>query len=184
MGVDGAHRHQSESEAFTSKSTSSPGGPAPTLQVSLTIDEMPALGEDIRMTVTVSNRSGSPRALLEHISAQLKEYDNSPLKSFWVFHGEVLIPPFEGDRVRRPSGSFHQRRADCVLYLLCSLETPSLHFLLGLFLHRGGGGLCEFGGGDEGHEDQRKIPGCSGVQHSCSTNRYRGTALDASLFPP
>uniref|UniRef100_A0A3P9LRN2 Transglutaminase-like domain-containing protein n=1 Tax=Oryzias latipes TaxID=8090 RepID=A0A3P9LRN2_ORYLA len=75
------------------------GGPAPTLQVSLTIDEMPALGEDIRMTVTVSNRSGSPRALLEHISAQLKEYDSSPLKSFWVFHGEVLIPPFEALRL-------------------------------------------------------------------------------------
>ncbi|RVE70164.1 hypothetical protein OJAV_G00061670 [Oryzias javanicus] len=75
--------------------SASPGPVAPSLQVSLTMDEIPSLGEDIRMTVTVSNGSGCPRALLEHISAQLKEYDCSPQKSFWAFHGEVLIQPFE-----------------------------------------------------------------------------------------
>ncbi|XP_024149876.1 protein-glutamine gamma-glutamyltransferase 5 [Oryzias melastigma] len=75
--------------------TASPGAMAPSLQVSLTMDKVPSLGEDIRMTVTVSNGSGSPRDLLEHISAQLKEYDSSPQKSFWVFHGQVVIQPFQ-----------------------------------------------------------------------------------------
>uniref|UniRef100_A0A8C5EC85 protein-glutamine gamma-glutamyltransferase n=1 Tax=Gouania willdenowi TaxID=441366 RepID=A0A8C5EC85_GOUWI len=66
-----------------------------TLEVSLSIDRVPVLGESIRISVKVTNHSNRPRILRENISAQLKEFNRSPQESFWTVHREVHIKPCE-----------------------------------------------------------------------------------------
>ncbi|XP_069550242.1 protein-glutamine gamma-glutamyltransferase 5-like [Brachyistius frenatus] len=75
--------------------TPSPGGVSPGLEMSLNIEGVLSLGESIRMFVTVINQCSSPRVLMEHINAQLKDYDSNPQESFWKIHKEVHIQPFE-----------------------------------------------------------------------------------------
>lgn len=67
------------------------------LEVSLNIDGVPSVGDSIIMCVTVTNQSGSPRVLVEHIDAQVKEYNRNPRDSFWKRHNRVLIQPGEGE---------------------------------------------------------------------------------------
>lgn len=68
-------------------------GETHSLEVSLSIDKVPSLGETIRMCVTVTNHRSSSRFLMQHVSAQVKEYNASPQQSFWAARGEVHIPP-------------------------------------------------------------------------------------------
>lgn len=75
---------------------SSPGGRSPSLEVSLNIDGVPSVGSSIRMYVTVKNQSSNPRVLMEHLNAQMKEYNSGPKESFWKIHKEVHIQPHEG----------------------------------------------------------------------------------------
>ncbi|KAK9515699.1 hypothetical protein VZT92_026325 [Zoarces viviparus] len=79
----------------TTPSSSSPGGMSPSLEVSLSIDGVPSVGESISMCVTVTNQSSSPRLLKEHVNAQLKEFNSNPEKSFWKSHKEVRMKPGE-----------------------------------------------------------------------------------------
>ncbi|KAF1390836.1 hypothetical protein PFLUV_G00062180 [Perca fluviatilis] len=65
------------------------------LDVSLRIDGVPSVGESIVMCVTVKNQSSSPRVLMEHLNAQLKEYNSNPQESFWRARNEVHIQPGE-----------------------------------------------------------------------------------------
>ncbi|KAK2851064.1 hypothetical protein Q5P01_007340 [Channa striata] len=67
----------------------------PALEVSLTIHGVPSVGEDICMSVTVRNRSSSARVLMEHVNAQMKEYNRDPRACFWKSHKEVHIQPRE-----------------------------------------------------------------------------------------
>lgn len=53
------------------------------------------MGESIVMCVTVKNQSSSPRVLMEHLNAQLKEYNSNPQESFWRARNEVHIQPGE-----------------------------------------------------------------------------------------
>ncbi|XP_041858874.1 protein-glutamine gamma-glutamyltransferase 5-like isoform X2 [Melanotaenia boesemani] len=71
------------------------GGAVHCLEVSLHTEGVPILGESIRMCVTVTNQSSSPRALVEHVNAQLKEYNRNPQESFWKIHQEMHIQPWE-----------------------------------------------------------------------------------------
>uniref|UniRef100_A0A667Y5W3 protein-glutamine gamma-glutamyltransferase n=1 Tax=Myripristis murdjan TaxID=586833 RepID=A0A667Y5W3_9TELE len=50
-----------------------------TLEVSLQIERVPSVGESICVCVTVKNRASRHRVLVEHVSAQLKQYCCSPL---------------------------------------------------------------------------------------------------------
>ncbi|XP_061758736.1 protein-glutamine gamma-glutamyltransferase 5-like isoform X4 [Nerophis ophidion] len=65
------------------------------LDVSLAVDGEPTAGESIDLTVTLTNKSERHRVLLEHLNAQLKEFNRSPQKSFWKSHKEVSVPPFQ-----------------------------------------------------------------------------------------
>ncbi|XP_062419229.1 protein-glutamine gamma-glutamyltransferase 5-like [Pungitius pungitius] len=73
----------------------SPQETAPALEVSLSIDGVPSVGENISMRVTVTNRSASPRLLMEHLNAQLKAFNSNPERSFWKAHKEVSVQPGE-----------------------------------------------------------------------------------------
>uniref|UniRef100_A0A4W6CMY1 protein-glutamine gamma-glutamyltransferase n=1 Tax=Lates calcarifer TaxID=8187 RepID=A0A4W6CMY1_LATCA len=77
------------------KDFSSPEGMSPGLEVSLSINGVPTVGESISMSVTVTNQSSNPRVLMEYLNAQLKEYNSDPQKSFWKTHREVHIQPHE-----------------------------------------------------------------------------------------
>lgn len=69
---------------------------SPSLEVSLNLDKVPSLGDSITMCVTLTNQSGSPRILREHVDAQLKEYNCNPQQSFWRAHKEVHVQPGQG----------------------------------------------------------------------------------------
>ncbi|XP_044207376.1 protein-glutamine gamma-glutamyltransferase 5-like [Thunnus albacares] len=70
-------------------------GMSPSLEVSLTLDRVPLVGENINMCVMVINQSSSPRVLMEHLNAQLKEYNSSQVETFWKTHKQVHIQPHE-----------------------------------------------------------------------------------------
>ncbi|XP_034733559.1 protein-glutamine gamma-glutamyltransferase 5-like [Etheostoma cragini] len=70
-------------------------GMSPGLEVSLRIDGVLLVGESIVMCVTVKNQSSSPRVLMEHLNAQLKEYNSHPQDSFWKTHNKVHMKPGE-----------------------------------------------------------------------------------------
>lgn len=67
------------------------------MEVSLYIEGVPSVGDSVAMCVTVTNQSGSPRVLVEHLNAQLKEFDGGPQESFWETHNEVHIQPGQGE---------------------------------------------------------------------------------------
>lgn len=66
------------------------------LEVSLSLDGLPIVGNSIAMCVKVTNLSNSTRVLIEHVSAQVKEYNRNPMDSFWKEHKEVHIQPGQG----------------------------------------------------------------------------------------
>lgn len=73
-----------------------PGETSSGLEVSLNLDGLPIVGNSIEMCVRVTNQSNSTRVLMEHVSAQVKEYNRNPLDSFWKEHKEVHIQPGQG----------------------------------------------------------------------------------------
>ncbi|XP_060930644.1 protein-glutamine gamma-glutamyltransferase 5-like [Limanda limanda] len=75
--------------------SSSPGLTSSGLEVSLNIKGKPSFGDSIGMSVKVTNNSSEPRILMEHVDAQIKEYNSSPQGSFWKIHKEVHIFPYE-----------------------------------------------------------------------------------------
>ncbi|KAM6924926.1 protein-glutamine gamma-glutamyltransferase 2-like [Xenentodon cancila] len=68
---------------------------APGLDVSLTLNGQPLLGQSICLCVTITNQLSSPRALIAYVNAQMKEYNSNPQESFWKTHKEVHIQPHE-----------------------------------------------------------------------------------------
>ncbi|CAB1436188.1 unnamed protein product [Pleuronectes platessa] len=73
------------------EAASSQGQTSSGLEVSLYIKGKPSFGESIGMSVKVTNNSSEPRVLVEHVDAQVKEYNSSPQGSFWKMHKEVHI---------------------------------------------------------------------------------------------
>ncbi|XP_030642559.1 protein-glutamine gamma-glutamyltransferase 5-like [Chanos chanos] len=68
-------------------------GTTQSLAVSLQLDRVPVFGEDIMMSVTLTNRGRSPRVLREHVNAQAKEYNGTALHTFWEVHNRLRILP-------------------------------------------------------------------------------------------
>lgn len=79
---------------------------SPSLEVSLTIDGVPTVGDSITMCVMVTNQSSSPRVLMEHLNAQLKEYNSSPQGTFWKTRKKLYMQPGEGEK---PCSSFNTK---------------------------------------------------------------------------
>ncbi|XP_036386161.1 transglutaminase 5, like [Megalops cyprinoides] len=65
------------------------------LAVSLRLNNVPVAGENISFSVTVSNKDNVPKTLKEHVNAQAKEYNSSPLETFWEDHNILQIAPYE-----------------------------------------------------------------------------------------
>ncbi|KAM9855182.1 LOW QUALITY PROTEIN: protein-glutamine gamma-glutamyltransferase 2-like [Aulostomus maculatus] len=65
------------------------------LVVTLTIEGVPSVGKSINVCVTVTNQSSSSRVLMEHVNAQVKEYNHNPQRSFWKIHKKLQIQPHE-----------------------------------------------------------------------------------------
>ncbi|KAG5838038.1 hypothetical protein ANANG_G00219550 [Anguilla anguilla] len=63
------------------------------LDVSLSIEQVPAAGKDGSFSVTITNKEGRPRVLKERANAQAKEYCGGPLKTFWELHTHLQIAP-------------------------------------------------------------------------------------------
>ncbi|XP_056279638.1 protein-glutamine gamma-glutamyltransferase 5-like [Pseudoliparis swirei] len=82
-------------EPRTHLSPSPLGGMPPGLEVSLSIGGRPSVGENISVRVTVTNQSSRPRLLMEHLDAQLKDFNSNPERSFWKAQQEVCIQPGE-----------------------------------------------------------------------------------------
>ncbi|XP_040908170.1 protein-glutamine gamma-glutamyltransferase E-like [Toxotes jaculatrix] len=90
------YRQEKELQSFPQRCGAGPsGGTSPGLEVSLNIDGMPSVGESIRLRVIVTNQSSDSRVLLEHLNAQVKEYNSSTRETFWELHKEVPIQPHE-----------------------------------------------------------------------------------------
>uniref|UniRef100_A0A3Q2QIM2 protein-glutamine gamma-glutamyltransferase n=1 Tax=Fundulus heteroclitus TaxID=8078 RepID=A0A3Q2QIM2_FUNHE len=70
-----------------------PRAKSPSLEVSLSTEGLPVLGQSICLCVKVTNRSNHQRVLKENINAQMKEYNNNPEMTFWTEHNEVHIQP-------------------------------------------------------------------------------------------
>ncbi|XP_062248285.1 protein-glutamine gamma-glutamyltransferase 5-like [Platichthys flesus] len=77
--------------AYKRKKSSSLGQTSSGLEVSLNIKGKPSFGESIGMSIKVTNNSSESRVLVEHVDAQVKEYNSSPQGSFWKMHKEVHI---------------------------------------------------------------------------------------------
>ncbi|XP_074538299.1 protein-glutamine gamma-glutamyltransferase 5-like [Halichoeres trimaculatus] len=91
-----AHRAELGSSC-SNQSQSSPvmgGGGAErshSLEVSLDVDGVPAVGDSIILCVWVTNQSDCSRVLVEYLNAQFKEFDSGPQKSFWKTRRKVHI---------------------------------------------------------------------------------------------
>lgn len=63
--------------------------------VFLTLDKAPVAGNPISFTVKVVNKHSTARTMKVHFNAQAKEYNNSPLDTFWETHGTLQLAPKE-----------------------------------------------------------------------------------------
>lgn len=63
------------------------------LGVSLKIDTVPVMGKSICLTVTITNKANVRRLLTEHVDAQVKEYNGSPLETFWGATERLQVEP-------------------------------------------------------------------------------------------
>ncbi|XP_053705506.1 protein-glutamine gamma-glutamyltransferase E-like [Synchiropus splendidus] len=70
-------------------------GLSPGLEVSLSLDGVPIVGNTINLQVTLTNRSTGSRVVREHLSAQVKKYHRSPLETLWKEHRDVQLQPLQ-----------------------------------------------------------------------------------------
>ncbi|XP_073326324.1 protein-glutamine gamma-glutamyltransferase 5-like [Pagrus major] len=90
----GSDKPENLAQSYKSKKIAmSPEEASSDLEVSLNIDGEPTVGENIAICVTVTNWSSSPRVLMEHLDAQLRELNSNVQNSFWKEHKQVHIQP-------------------------------------------------------------------------------------------
>ncbi|KAJ8340707.1 hypothetical protein SKAU_G00353400 [Synaphobranchus kaupii] len=65
------------------------------LDVSLSIDQVPVAGEGISFSITIANNEGECRVLRENANAQTKEYNCNLMETFWELHNRLQIAPWE-----------------------------------------------------------------------------------------
>lgn len=63
--------------------------------VFLTLDKAPICGEPISFTVKIINKQNKAKRFKIHFNAQTKEYNHSPLDTFWESHGLIQMGPAE-----------------------------------------------------------------------------------------
>lgn len=66
------------------------------VMVFLILDKAPVAGEPVRFTVKVINKHRVAKMMKIHLNAQTKEYNHSPLDTFWETHGALQLAPNEG----------------------------------------------------------------------------------------
>lgn len=66
------------------------------IKLLLMVDKAPVAGEPIRFTVNVVNKQNVSKTMRVHFNAQAKEYNHSPLDTFWETHGVLQLAPLEG----------------------------------------------------------------------------------------
>ncbi|XP_067096222.1 protein-glutamine gamma-glutamyltransferase 5-like isoform X1 [Osmerus mordax] len=78
------------------------------LAVSLKIDKVPLMGENICLTVIVTNRANVCRVLKEHVNAQAEEYHGRPMETFWEATERLQVGPRRAVMVRHqiPSSDY------------------------------------------------------------------------------
>lgn len=64
--------------------------------VFLTLDKAPIAGEPVTFKVKVINKQNIAKNMKVHFNAQAKEYNHSPLDTFWETHGIIQLAPMEG----------------------------------------------------------------------------------------
>ncbi|KAM7005824.1 transglutaminase 5, like [Tautogolabrus adspersus] len=63
--------------------------------VFLNLEKAPVAGEPVRFTVRIINKLKAITIMKVHLNAQAKEYNNSPLDTFWETHGIIQLAPME-----------------------------------------------------------------------------------------
>lgn len=66
------------------------------MAVFLTLDKAPIAGEPVTFNVKVINKQNIAKNMKVHLNAQAKEYNHSPLDTFWETHGIIQLAPMEG----------------------------------------------------------------------------------------
>ncbi|XP_048858409.1 transglutaminase 5, like [Brienomyrus brachyistius] len=66
-----------------------------TLDVSLKLSKVPVAGENINFSVTVTNKANFTRIVGEQVNAQVKEYNRSPVETFWEASQRLKLAPRE-----------------------------------------------------------------------------------------
>lgn len=72
-------------------------GQKQTLGVSLKLSKVPVAGENISFSVTVTNKANFTRIVGEHVNAQVKEYNRSPVETIWEASQRLKLGPREGN---------------------------------------------------------------------------------------
>ncbi|XP_041639534.1 transglutaminase 5, like [Cheilinus undulatus] len=106
QNITGDYKHvRSPSSTLSSRSSNMSGDSTSSCMkdvfVFLTLDKAPVAGEPVRFTVRVINKLNAPKMLKVHLNAQAKEYNNSPLDSFWENHGVIKMGPMEEKVLRQ-----------------------------------------------------------------------------------
>ncbi|KAG8007627.1 Protein-glutamine gamma-glutamyltransferase 5, partial [Nibea albiflora] len=85
----------SRSSTMSEDSTSSRADSSTGVAVFLILDKAPVAGEPVRFTVKVINKHSVAKMMRVHLNAQAKEYNHSPLDTFWETHGVLQLAPNE-----------------------------------------------------------------------------------------
>ncbi|KAE8298321.1 Protein-glutamine gamma-glutamyltransferase 5 [Larimichthys crocea] len=85
----------SRSSTMSEDSTSSRADSSTGVMVFLILDKAPVAGEPVRFTVKVINKHRVAKMMKIHLNAQTKEYNHSPLDTFWETHGALQLAPNE-----------------------------------------------------------------------------------------
>lgn len=96
------HTRLTRSARLTGFSENSSESSSEGVMLLLTLDKAPVAGEPIRFTVHAVNKQNVPKTMKVHFNAQAKEYNHSPLDTFWETHGVLQLAPLEGRFPSRP----------------------------------------------------------------------------------
>ncbi|XP_066558983.1 transglutaminase 5, like [Amia ocellicauda] len=65
------------------------------VEITMMIPKLPTIGESISITVTIVNKEKTVKTVKENINAQAKEYNLSPMATFWEEHRRIQMGPYE-----------------------------------------------------------------------------------------
>ncbi|XP_065810725.1 transglutaminase 5, like [Labrus bergylta] len=98
QNITGDYKHvKSPTSTLSSRSSSSSGDStfSKGMLVFLNLEKAPVAGEPVRFMVRIINKTNAVKMMKVHLNAQAKEYNNSPLDTFWETHGAIQLAPME-----------------------------------------------------------------------------------------